>query len=168
MRSLRSVTITIGISSTFKRKQWFPIPTMDHLPFSFPIKFSIQFSFLHFFFKSKHKFPNHLSSHLLLWIESASPSPYKISTPLNLPAIEKIILHHFLIPLKFQNSECISIVSRLCGYRDRATGGRGRKARVEKRATFRPRSVHTPRLRSTSATARCLEQRWREGVRARG
>lgn len=108
MRSLRSVTITIGISSTFKRKQWFP--TMDHLPFSFPIKFSIQFSFLHFFFKSKHKFPNHLSSHLLLWIESASPSPYKISTPLNLPSIElKIILHHFLIPPKIPNSECIRL-----------------------------------------------------------
>lgn len=165
MRSLRSVTITIGISSTFKRKQWFP--TMDHLPFSFPIKFSIQFSFLHFFFKSKHKLPSLITSTIVNRI--CLPFPlYKISTPLNLPAIEKIILHHFLIPLKFQNSECISIVSRLCGYRDRATGGRGRKARVEKRATFRPRSVHTPRLRSTSATARCLEQRWREGVRARG
>lgn len=108
MRSLRSVTITIGISSTFKRKQWFPIPTMDHLPFSFPIKFSIQFSFLHFFFKSKHKLPSLITSTIVNRI--CLPFPlYKISTPLNLPAIEKIILHHFLIPPKIPNSECIRL-----------------------------------------------------------
>lgn len=106
MRSLRSVTITIGISSTFKRKQWFP--TMDHLPFSFPIKFSIQFSFLHFFFKSKHKLPSLITSTIVNRI--CLPFPlYKISTPLNLPAIEKIILHHFLIPPKIPNSECIRL-----------------------------------------------------------
>lgn len=109
MRSLRSVTITIGISSTFKRKQWFPIPTMDHLPFSFPIKFSIQFSFLHFFFKSKHKLPSLITSIIVNRI--CLPFPlYKISTPLNLPSIElKIILHHFLIPPKIPNSECIRL-----------------------------------------------------------
>lgn len=109
MRSLRSVTITIGISSTFKRKQWFPIPTMDHLPFSFPIKFSIQFSFLHFFFKSKHKLPSLITSTIVNRI--CLPFPlYKISTPLNLPSIElKIILHHFLIPPKIPNSECIRL-----------------------------------------------------------